>query len=194
MSFCLYELAKNRKLQEKAQAEIDKVFGSAGKDGISYEMLNDLKYVECCVDETLRKYPIVPVHFRRATKDYKMAGSDLVIPNGSDIMIPVMGFHRDPAIYDNPLEFIPERFLNSSHGGGKVGGLFYTPFGDGPRNCIGMRMGKLTTKLGLSLILSKFNLELNDKSMIDKELEFHPNQFVLTPLKKFDIKITPRFS
>lgn len=53
-------------------------------------------------------------------------------------------------------------------------------------------MGKITTKIGLALIISKFNLELSDKSMIDKELEFSPNQFVLTPMKPFNIKITPR--
>lgn len=64
--------------------------------------------------------------------------------------------------------------------------------GDGPRNCIGMRMGKLTSKLGLALVLSKFNVELADNSMKDKELEIHPKQFILTPLKEFNLKITPR--
>lgn len=62
----------------------------------------------------------------------------------------------------------------------------------GPRNCIGMRLGKLTTKIGLAVILSKFHLELSDKEMTDKELEFHPGQFVLTPRKPFNLKITKR--
>lgn len=53
-------------------------------------------------------------------------------------------------------------------------------------------MAKLMIKLGIMLILTKFNLELCDKDMTDKELEFHPLQFVLTPTKPFDIKITPR--
>lgn len=183
-------MARNPQVQRKAQEEIDKVFKN--HEGISYESLNDLKYAESCIDETLRKYPIVPIHFRVATRDYKVADSDLVIPKGSSVFIPVLGFHRDPDIYDNPMEFIPERFLNSPNGGGKVSGVFYTPFGDGPRNCIGMRMGKLTTKIGLAIILSKFNLELSDKTLIGHELDFHPNQFVLTPLKPFNIKITPR--
>jgi len=90
------------------------------------------------------------------------------------------------------MKYKPERFLDSPHGGGKVEGVFYTPFGDGPRNCIGMRLGKLTTKIGLAIILSKFNLELSDKDLVKGELEFHPNQFVLTPLKLFNIKTTPR--
>jgi cytochrome P450 family 6 len=189
LSFCLFELARNPEIQKKIQEEVDKVFTS---DEITYDMLSDLKYVECCVDETLRKYPIVPTHFRTATRDYKVADSNLTIPKDTAVMIPVLGFHRDPEIYENPMEFKPERFTNSSHGNGKSKGTFYTPFGDGPRNCIGMRLGKLTTKLGLALIMRKFNLELSDKEMCDKELEFHPNQFVLTPLKPFNIKITKR--
>lgn len=139
MSFCLYELAKNADIQKKVQDEIDKALESAGSDGLSYDVLGDLKYAECCIDETLRKYPIVPFHFRTASNDYKIADSDLVIPKGSAVMIPALGFQRDPEIYDNPMEFKPERFLNSSNGGGKIKGVFYTPFGDGPRNCIGMR-------------------------------------------------------
>lgn len=162
------------------------------QEGVTYEMLSELKYLECCIDETLRKYPIVPLHFRTAARDYKVSDTDLTIPKGSSIFIPVLGFHRDPEIYENPLAFIPERFANSSTGGGTSEGVFYTPFGDGPRNCIGMRMGKLTTKIGLALILGKFNLELGDNEMIDKELEFDPRQFVLTPKKPFNIKITLR--
>jgi cytochrome P450 family 6 len=192
LSFALFELARNPKIQKKAQEEIDKVFKTAGDTGITYDMLGDLKYLECCIDEALRKYPIVPVHFRTAARDYKIAGTDLVIPKDVSVFIPVLGFHRDPDIYESPMEFRPERFLNSSHGGGKGGGVFYTPFGDGPRNCIGMRMGKLTTKIGLALILSKYSLELTDKEMQSKELEFHPSQLVLTPMKPFNLKITRR--
>lgn len=192
MSFCLFELARNPEIQRKVQEEVDRVFESASTEEITYEMLSELKYLENCVDETLRKYPIVPVNFRTATRDYKIPDSNLIIPKDTAVMIPLLGFQRDPEIYENPMQFKPERFTNSSHGNGNSKGLFYTPFGDGPRNCIGMRLGKLTTKLGLALIMRKFSLELSDKDMLDKELLFHPNQFVLTPLKLFNIKITVR--
>lgn len=129
LSFCLFEIARNPEIQKKVQEEIDRVFKSAGADGVTYDMLSELKYLECCIDEALRKYPIVPVHFRTAARDYKLADSDLIVPKGTSVMIPVMGFQRDPEIYENPLQFKPERFLNSSNGSGTSKGLFYTPFG-----------------------------------------------------------------
>lgn len=190
MSYCLFEIARNPEVQKKIQAEIDEVLRN--DENFSYDSLSKLKYLECCIDEALRKYPIVPIHFRVAAKDYKINESDKIIPKGTSVFIPVLGMQRDPEIYDNPMEFIPERFLDSPHGGGKVDGVFYTPFGDGPRNCIGMRLGKITTKIGLALILKKFNIQHTDQDFLTKELEFHPNQFVLTPKKPFNLKISMR--
>lgn len=134
MSFCLFELARNPELQKKVHQELDEVLKAVGPKAMTYEMLGDLKYLECCIDETLRKYPIVPFHMRVASRDYKIDDSNLTIPNGTAVMIPVLGFQRDPDIYDCPMEFRPERFLTSPNGGGKIKGLFYTPFGDGKQH------------------------------------------------------------
>jgi cytochrome P450 family 6 len=189
MSYCLFELAKNPEIQRKVQKEIDGVLKS-GK--FTYESLHELKYLECCIDETLRKYPIVPLLMRECTEDYKIPDSDLVIPKGMGLMIPVLGFHRDPEIFENPMAFKPERFLNSPNGEGKAKGLFYLPFGDGPRNCIGMRLGKVLTKLGLAIVLSKYSIEFCDKTMADSELKFDTVQFILTPTKTFNLRVMPR--
>lgn len=188
--FCLYELAKNPEIQKKVQEEIDQVLKK--HDGITYDSLAEMKYLECCIDETLRKYPIASVLMRQCTKDYKISNSDMVIPEGTSIFIPILGHHRDPEIFENPMQFKPERFLNSSTGGGQSKGLFYLPFGDGPRNCIGMRMGKINTKVGLATVLSKFNLGFVDKKIAETEIDFHPKQFILTPAKDFKFKIALR--
>lgn len=192
MSFTLFELARNPEIQQKCHEELDRALKNSGPEGITYDVLYELKYLDHCIDEALRIYPIIPVHLRIATRDYQVPDTDLVVPKGTSTFIPVLGFQRDPEIYENPMKFIPERFQNSHNGGGKVDGLFYTPFGDGPRNCIGMRMGKLQTKLGLAQVLSKFKVELVDKEMCDKDLQFDPSQFVLTPSKKFEFKITKK--
>lgn len=132
MSLCLYELSKNQSLQRKVQTEIDEALKS---NDFNYDLMTQLKYLECCFDETLRKYPPAPFLIRECTKRYQM--DDLVIEEGTPIIISSFGLHRDSAIYEDPLLFKPERFLESSNGGGVSSGLFYIPFGDGPRICIG---------------------------------------------------------
>ena len=132
-NFCLLELSRNPQIQQKVQNEIDKVIKNSNSTELTYEMLGELKYLECCIDETLRKYPIGPILVRECLKDYAVNGTDQVIEKGTAVFIPLLGLHRDPDIFEDPLEFKPERFLDSMTGNGTSGGLFYLPFGDGPR-------------------------------------------------------------
>jgi cytochrome P450 family 6 len=135
MNFCTFELAKNQDKQKMVHEEIDRVLKSRNLKDLTYEVLSELKYLDCCIDETLRKYPIIPMLNRESTKAHTFAGTNLTIEKGTAISIPVLGLQRDPDIYENPMEFIPERFLDSPTGNGNAKGLFYLPFGDGPRNC-----------------------------------------------------------
>lgn len=188
-TFCLFELAKNPKIQEKVHKEIDKVIS---KQEITYDAIKSLKYLECCVLESLRKYAAVPLLSRYCTADYKIPKSDLVIPKGTALQIPAFQMHRDPDIYDNPLEFRPERFLNSPTGNPKVQGLTYFAFGDGPRHCIGMRMAKLNLSLGLTHLLSKFKFELVDEKLYHQEIELDIKQFPTMPNGRLLIKAIAR--
>lgn len=133
MTFCLFELSRNKDVQSKVHEEIDRVMKSAGSDEITYDLLQEMKYLDCCIDETLRKYPVLPVLFRTCSNDYKIPNSDVVIEKGTAIWVPLVAIQRDPNIYEDPMAFKPERFLNSSNGNPKVPGMVYAPFGDGPR-------------------------------------------------------------
>ena len=165
---------------------------AANSKEVTYDMLGEMKYLECCIDEALRKYPIVPMLNRECTKDHTFTGTKYTIEKGTSLFIPVQGIQRDPDIYENPMEFRPERFLDSPTGNGNSKGLFYLPFGDGPRNCIGARMGKLQTKLALAVILSKFSFELVDKSLMHNEFEVDPTQLITTPKEPIMLKVEAR--
>lgn len=192
MSLCLFELCRNPEKLKKAQEDVDRILKAHGGE-LSYESLNEMKYLQCCIDETLRIYPILGLLFRTASKDYNIPDSDIVLEKGTSVFISVMGVQRDPAIFENPLEFKPERFLHSSVGNGNSEGLFYLPFGAGGRSCIGDRLGKIQTKLGLAVILNKFNCELVDKKLMGKKLSFHTGVPTLNPIDKLNIKFEKRF-
>lgn len=136
MSFSLFELARHSDIQKKVQKEIDEILEKTENNELTYDSLNEMKYLDCIVDETLRKYPILPILFRINNKEFKIPGTDVVLPKDTPVYFPIIGYHRDPAIYDDPMAFKPERFLNSSNGGAKAKGAVYIPFGTGNRNCI----------------------------------------------------------
>ena len=146
MTFTLYELARNPHLQEKLRHEINTVLGKHD-DKITYEAIQDLKYMDQVINEALRMYPPVSLVTRKCVKDYKVPDADVTIEEGVVVMIPIMGIHYDEDYYPEPETFDPERFNEEN----KKSRPQYThlPFGEGPRNCIGKE-----TKL--SVVLVKF--------------------------------------
>nr|CAD7429728.1 unnamed protein product [Timema monikensis] len=134
ISCCLHELAVNPDIQERLRKEVDNVL--IKHDGqITYEALQDLKYMDAVVDETLRKYPPAGILTRFCTKDYKIPGTNVKIDKETSVIIPVYAIHHDPKYYPDPEKFDPERFSDENI---KIRPKFtYLPFGEGPRICIG---------------------------------------------------------
>jgi cytochrome P450 family 6 len=112
--------------------------------------------------ETLRKYSPVGMLVRKSNEDYMVPNMSLTISKGTTVMIPVHGIHRDASLYPDPEKFDPERFnpeeVQKRHP------CAFLPFGEGPRNCIGMRFGQLQSKLGLAKLLMNYKLTLDDKT------------------------------
>lgn len=142
--------------------------------------------------ETLRKYPVLSVLTRGCGKDYQIPGSNITIEKGVEVFIPVLGLHRDEKYYTEPLKFNPDRFNDDDLIGSNQVTRPYYPFGDGPRNCIGMRLGQMQSKVGLVLMLQKNRYELHDGQLKHDELKFDPSQFLLSPLGGLSLRIFKR--
>ena len=95
---------------------------------------------------------------RECTKDYKIRDSDIVVEKGTPILFTVTGPHYDPTYYDQADQFNPDRFIEDQSVNKNSSNIPYLTFGDGPRNCIAMRLGKLQSKIGICLMLRKFNV------------------------------------
>lgn len=66
---------------------------------------------------------------------YKLPGTDLVLPIGSMVYVPVTGLHMDPDYFEDPTVFKPERFDKDNSP--PIKPYTFLPFGEGPRVCIG---------------------------------------------------------
>lgn len=123
--------------------------------------------------------------------DYQIPGTTNIIEKGTEVFIPAHALQMDEKYYDEPKKFKPERFLEEESSGKNFLNRPYMPFGDGPRNCIGMRLGKMQTKVGLILMLQKFKYEL-EPTLVNQEMEFDPKLFLLAPRVNVRLRISKR--
>uniref|UniRef100_A0A1B0FQR6 Cytochrome P450 n=1 Tax=Glossina morsitans morsitans TaxID=37546 RepID=A0A1B0FQR6_GLOMM len=154
MSFILYLISRYPLVQEKLIAEIQNVLGNDNNKSLTYNNLQELKYMECVIKEALRLYPPVASIGRQVTEDLVI--EDLNIPAGANVSVPFYLVLRDPDYYDEPDIFKPERF--DSAVGQKINPFAFTPFSAGPRNCIGKKFAMLEMKSTVSKMLRHFEL------------------------------------
>ncbi|KAH8277875.1 hypothetical protein KR018_009440, partial [Drosophila ironensis] len=163
MGFALYELAQNQDVQDKLRQEISDVLEKY-KNEFTYEGMKEMKYLEQTVMETLRKHPVL-AHLTRLTEtDFSADDPKYFISKGTVVVIPALGIHYDPDIYPEPEKFKPERFTDEAIAARPS--CTWLPFGDGPRNCIGMRFGLMQTCVGLAYLIKNFRFSVGPETEI----------------------------
>ncbi|CAO1365005.1 unnamed protein product [Diamesa hyperborea] len=184
ITFTLFELARNKELMMKLQNEIDEALKK--NDGkLTYDLVNELPYLDLCVKETTRKYPALAILNRECTKDYPVPDSKFVIEKGTAIVISLMGLHRDPKHFPDPETYNPDRFAEATKDYNEKA---FMPFGEGPRNCIAFRMGRMVAKVGIVIAVLKYNFEPTDYN----ELEFDTASVPLQAKNGINLKIMNR--
>ena len=147
LQFVIHMLINHQDIQEELREEVRRaVFLDGGT--VTWESMAAIPLLEQVIKETLRIYPPSSPFTSRVTKqDYEY--NDLRIPTGTGIFIGVSSIHKDPRYWPEPELFKPDRF---EHVYNK---LAFLPFGNGPRNCIGMRFAYAELKLVVaSLVLN----------------------------------------
>lgn len=176
-SFMCYELARNPDIQNKLRAEILEI--KRNKTNFDYEDLNELKYMDKCFKETLRLYPALPFLDRYCNKSYRIPGTDKIIEKGLPVHISLMGIHYDEKYWKDPYTFDPERF--SEENIADRPSMVFLPFGEGPRHCVGKRLGVMSVKSVISEILSNYEILLCSKTKKKREEYFHPFSVFMQP-------------
>ncbi|XP_076269443.1 cytochrome P450 4d2-like [Rhynchophorus ferrugineus] len=153
ISFCLYLVARNPSIQQKIIEEQHALFGNDLKDArVSYANLNEMKYLEMVIKETLRYYPPIPFVGRQLTKDLEFKGT--LYPKNTNIVLGTYFIHRSDKYFKDPERFLPERFADSA----KKTPYAYAPFSAGSRNCIGQKFAMLEMLSAISKVVRHFHL------------------------------------
>ncbi|KAF8788941.1 Cytochrome P450 3A24 like protein [Argiope bruennichi] len=104
--------------------------------------------------ESLRFYPpVYQLVSRECSEDMELG--NIKLKKGMAVQVPVYHVHRDPKLWGPDVEeFKPERFVPENKS--KIHPMAYQAFGQGPRNCVGMRFAYMEVKLALARLLSKY--------------------------------------
>nr|CAD7200659.1 unnamed protein product [Timema douglasi] len=165
LSFTMMLLGFHQDVQRKVLEELDAVFGDDVERSVTMEDLNNLKYTEQVIKESLCLYPVVPFVPRTSTEDIEING--YTIPKGCDVFFNIYYLHRNPKIYPNPDEFDPENFSPERSKGRHP--YSFLPFSGGLRKCVGYKYPMFQMKIVLATVLRHFTVHpACDRKEIDR--------------------------
>ncbi|XP_076928817.1 geraniol 8-hydroxylase-like [Bidens hawaiensis] len=172
VEWAMAEILRNKNVIKKVQDELAEIVGF---DNIVEEShLPKLKYLDAVFKETFRLHPPLPFLLPRAPNQTCVVDG-FSVPKGSTIFLNVWAIQRDPKYWDNPSEFIPERFLNNErlekwdYSG--TNPKFF-PFGSGRRRCPGIPLGEKMMMHILASLMHSFEWSLPTGEEIDLSDKF----------------------
>ncbi|OQV11109.1 hypothetical protein CLAIMM_15004 [Cladophialophora immunda] len=158
--YLMWECGKRPEVKKRLIDEIRSAFPDPDKMP-TYEEASKLPYLNACIDETLRLWGPFNVGFPRVSPG-KQIGEHFV-PKGVNVATVSYATHRDPSIFPDPLQFVPERWLSSNPDMRAM----WKPFGHGPRNCIGKHLADIGMHLTLTRLYQLYDIE-TDPSMTEQ--------------------------
>uniref|UniRef100_A0A182F708 Uncharacterized protein n=1 Tax=Anopheles albimanus TaxID=7167 RepID=A0A182F708_ANOAL len=180
ITFILYSCAKYPAVQQRVYEEIISEIPKGM--AIDQQCINNLKYLELVIKESLRMFPPVPYYSRSIDKESNFNGIPML--KGSSIVIGLYMMHHNPDYFPQPELFLPERFEQLE----PRNPFSYIPFSAGSRNCIGQKFALNELKTVVAKVLRECKVELPDLNFVPKlKLEL-----ILKPVNGMYLRFVPR--
>ncbi|KAL9235606.1 hypothetical protein vseg_010351 [Gypsophila vaccaria] len=166
LEWAMSELLLHPEVMKKLQIEA-RAF-TQGKAMIDEDDLKNMKYLGAVIKEALRLHPPAPLLlFREPSENAKICNYDIAV--GTQVIINAWAIQRHPALWDDPEEFRPERFLKNEMD--VTGHNFeFIPFGAGRRRCPGISFATANVELALANLVGRFDWMLPDEMQSDSFL------------------------
>ena len=133
------------------------MLGSPGRhNGLDHTTLNCLEFATRVVRETLRLHPAGVISPREAACDLEIAGH--TIAKGTLILWSAHLAGRDEQVWDDPLRFDPDRFVDMTDEQRAAADMAWVPFGGGKRSCIGFALAQMELTLLISRLAQRLDV------------------------------------
>jgi cytochrome P450 len=178
LNWTWFLLSQHAEVEEKLADELK----DSADTAYSLEDLARFPYARQILEEAMRLYPPGWLMTRRALKDDRLG--DFFVPAGTEIYISPYLIQRNPALWDDPDHFNPDRFEpdQSRH----RHPMAMLPFSAGPRKCIGELFSRIEMQLHLITITKQIRLRCADAPKIELEAGVNLRN-------KFDFIMAPEF-
>ena len=152
LTWSLYCLAHDRETQARVRAEAERVFAGVEDPGAAESA--KLVFTRQVIEEALRLFPPAPALGRRAVRDTKIG--DTPVKKGDMALLAFYALHRNPAYWDHPDRFDPDRWSPERRPGDRYR---FMAFGGGPRACVGAQFAMMEASLILAQIVAALAVE-----------------------------------
>ena len=159
LSWTFYLLSLHPGARRTLEKEVDAAPVSTTGNAGGAEDLHRLRYTRMVLDEALRLYPPAWVVTRSADGPDEIGG--FAIPAGSRVLVSPYVTQHDPALWDDPEGFDPERFSPEAQAAAAGRPRYaYFPFGGGPHLCIGAGFATMEATIVLATVARRLRLDL----------------------------------
>ncbi|GLT40275.1 hypothetical protein SLA2020_144230 [Shorea laevis] len=181
LEWAMTELLRHPNVMKQLQKEVREIAGE--KSDIKEKDLEKMHYLKAVIKETLRLHPPFPLLLpRESAQDVEVMGYNIAA--GTWVIVNAWAIGRDPMSWEQPEEFIPERFLNSSIDF-KGHDFQLIPFGSGRRGCPGILFATTINELFLANLVHKFDWTL-PSGVKEKDIDMSKS-ISLTVHRKFPL-------
>ena len=150
---CTYGILKTPGVLERVQAEADALYE---KETITEADIRELSYIQGCIKEAMRIWPVAVAQMRTTNHDIEFEGH--IIPEGEMILIGTSVPHYLEEYFPEPKTFDPQRYDEDRKEHMKPGA--YAPFGRGPHTCLGQNLAEVLMGMVISRVFHRMDLSL----------------------------------
>ncbi|KAL5212646.1 hypothetical protein ABZP36_023493 [Zizania latifolia] len=188
IEWAMAELLRNPSAMAKVRAELKDVLGD--KEAVEEDDAARLPYLQAALKESMRLHPVGPVLIPHRAEEDSVEIAGYGVPKGSTVIFNASAIMRDPAAWERPDEFMPERFLHREHPVDFRGKDFeFIPFGSGRRLCPGLPLAERVVPFILASLLHGFEWRLPG-GMTAEELDIS-ERFTTFTVLAVPLKVVP---